>query len=302
VYREHNGGVNGGLTVFAYLPEAGLGHAIMINSGSGAAYREISDLVRTYETRNMPQTTFTKEMEVNDQHRQIEGLYQPINPRQNVAYFIERVFGVRKLWFENDTLVMKDLLGGEPAYFFPVTTGGYKSQKTGLVSLVQVRDPLAEEVVHAGSSVIKPVGSLMVFGTLAVVALWCVLMASSLLFFPVWIVRKLRGKIQPGATIRVRLWPLLVSVSVVAFAGLITVGFADPFKLLGKPSAVSIGIMLLSAVFAVFSVLGIYSCVVARNTPMNRVVYWHSAVSSLVHTMVVVYLLSFGIIGVRVWA
>ncbi len=35
VYREHSGGVNGGLTEFSYLPEAGAGHAIMINSDNG---------------------------------------------------------------------------------------------------------------------------------------------------------------------------------------------------------------------------------------------------------------------------
>lgn len=49
----------------------------------------------------------------------------------------------------------------------------------------------------------------MVYGQLGIAALWGFFIASSLLFFPVWLVRRLRGKITPGAAIRIRLWPLL---------------------------------------------------------------------------------------------
>ena len=49
----------------------------------------------------------------------------------------------------------------------------------------------------------------MVYGQLGIAALWGFFIASSLLLFPVWLVRRLRGKITPGAAIRIRLWPLL---------------------------------------------------------------------------------------------
>lgn len=86
VYREHNGGVNGGLTEFSYLPEAGAGHAIMINSDNGEGYREISRLVRAYETRNLPPKVVESEIEVTPANREIEGFYYTINPRQQVAF------------------------------------------------------------------------------------------------------------------------------------------------------------------------------------------------------------------------
>jgi CubicO group peptidase (beta-lactamase class C family) len=89
VYREHNGGVNGGLTEFSYLPEAHVGHAIMINSGAGAAYLEISDLVRDYETRNLVAPDVPAPTTIGPEHESIAGLYFPINPRQEVARFIE---------------------------------------------------------------------------------------------------------------------------------------------------------------------------------------------------------------------
>jgi len=302
VYREHNGGVNGGLTELAYLPEAGVGHVIMINSDNGEALREISDLVRGFETRQLAAKTITREMEVSAQHRKIEGLYHPINPRQQISFFLDRIFNVQKLWFDSDRLVKKALFGGEASYFFPVSSTQYKSEKTGLISLVRVTDPLAGDVVHTGYSVLKPTTAVLVYTSFAVVALWGLFSGSSLLFFLVWIVRRLRGKIRPGATIQVRLWPLLASASVAGFTGLVFIGFSDPFKLMGQPSVVSIGIMLLSVAFALFTLLGAHTCIRERKTNMNQFVYWHSTVASCLHVIVAVYLLSFGMIGVRVWA
>ncbi len=113
VYREHNGGVNGGLTEFSYLPEAKAGHAIMINSGAGAAYREISDLVRDYETRNLAVSEERIATTIGPAHESMTGLYFPVNPRQEVARFIEQPLGIFKLGFEGNELQVKPLLGGD---------------------------------------------------------------------------------------------------------------------------------------------------------------------------------------------
>ena len=48
VFRSHNGGVNGGITELAYLPEFGIGHAFMINAGNGDAFNRISILIRNF--------------------------------------------------------------------------------------------------------------------------------------------------------------------------------------------------------------------------------------------------------------
>ena len=48
----HDGGVSGGITILAYRPDAGVGFAFMINSGNGAAVRQIDRLVRGYLTRD----------------------------------------------------------------------------------------------------------------------------------------------------------------------------------------------------------------------------------------------------------
>jgi len=301
VYRAHDGGVNGGITEFAYLPQAGVGHAIMVNSDDFATFMDISELVRNFETRNLVPTVVESSLQVSAEHLALEGLYQPINSRQQVSYFLDRVLGVQKLEFADNTLVRKSLLGGDPTSYYPVSGKLFVHDKTGLIALSSVTDPLAGSVVHAGSLVMKPASPILVYGQLGIAILWGILILSSILFFLVWGVRKLRGRIPPGATMRIRVWPLLAGVSVLALVGLFAAGMRDPFKQLGAPTTVSVGIMLLSIAFAVFAALGVTTSVKVRAAEMNRVNYWHSSIASYVHALVALYFLWFGVIGLMTW-
>ena len=302
VYREHSGGVNGGLTEFSYLPEAKVGHAIMINSGAGAAYMEISDLVRDYETRNLVVPEAPVATAIGAEHKTVEGLYFPINPRQEIARFIEQPLSVFKLWFEQNELKLKPLLGGEARSYAAAGDNLYLDMETGAVTVSRVEDPLDGPVVHAGTQVMKPLSPLLAFGQLAITALWGLSIAISIPYALVWGVRRLRGKIPPGPSIRVRVWPLLAGLSVIAFVALFSHGMGDPFGLLGAPTMTSIGIMLMTGAFALFAALGLIAAIRERGSKMNRVNYWYATTSSALHCIVVAYLASFGIIGLMTWA
>ena len=301
-YREHNGGVNGGITELAYLPEAGVGHAIMVNSDNVPAFQAISELVRDFETRKLEAREIQGDVVIGDAHKAIEGLYQPINSRQQAGYFLDRVFGIQKLWFDGNELQRKALLGGDVNTYVPASPTLYRDDDTGLIALSSVVDPLAGPVVHAGSLVIQPVSPLLVYGQLGVAILWGLAIATSFLYFLVWGVRKLRGKIPAGATMRIRVWPLLAGLSIAAFIGLFVMGASDPFQQFGKPSAIAVGIMLSTLMFALFAALGVSTAIRERNTPMNRVNYWYSSIASFVHGIVALYLLWFGVIGLMTWA
>ena len=305
VYHGHNGGMAGGLTEFAYLPEAGVGYAFMINSGSGAAFQEISELIRNFQTRELPPPVVPNPAPLGAADRDIAGLYQPINSRQQIGYFLDRALGVEKLWFENDQLQRRPLLGGEVTEYQHAGNGLYRSPESGMVVLARAEDPLVGDVIHIGTRVFKPVSPLVAFGQLAIGALWGVVIATSFLYFLVWGVRKLRGKVPAGASTRIRVWPLLASVAIVVFLALFTVGLSsmsNTFQLLGAPTALSVGIMLASIAFAVFAALGFHAAVKHRGASMNRFNYWYCSVSSSVHLVVAAYLLWFGVIGIQTWA
>ena len=112
----------------------------------------------------------------------------------------------------------------------------------------------------------------------------------------------MRGKIPAGPAIRIRLWPLLASLSVIVFVVAFAVGFSDPFNKLGSATGTSVTVMIATIAFFLFAVLGAYTAIRERATPMNRANYWYCSVSAGLHLIVALYLLSYGVIGIMTWA
>ncbi len=302
VYRAHNGGVNGGLTELAYLPDEKLGYIFMINSGDGQAFGDISDLIRDYQTRDLEAPVIGEGQVITDEHRALEGLYYPINSRQQASYFLGRALGAQKIWFEDNKLMAKPLLDSETNSFVAASPTRYRSDETGLVTLTSVVDPLAGPVIHAGTTVFKPASALLIYGQLGIAAAWALSIALSIVFLLVWGVRRLRGKIAAGPATRIRVWPLMAGLSIIFFVWMFSLGIANPFISLAGPTAISVAIMLATIAFAAFAVAGVHAAVSYREESINRVAYWFSTVSSGLHMIVALYFLWFGVIGMMTWA
>jgi len=309
VYREHNGGFEGAMAEFSYLPEARLGHAIMINKKHTRALEKISELIRNFETRNLVKQPLENQQTISDEHRKIEGLYNPINPRLQKLAFLFQFRSTKKLYFEGNTLIQEGILGGQKRYYLPISTTLYQSKDNNMASLVLVNDPLAGWVVHdssnnAGSGnnvVLKPVAMWLGYSQLIIELSWLFVIVSSVFYFLIWVVRKLSGKIPSGATMRVRLWPLFSSLALISIVFFITVASSDYYKYLSRPTYVSIGIMLTTIVYALFSFVSLYTVIKERKSPMYRGNYWYNTYASIIHVLMTIYLFSFGAIGVMFW-
>lgn len=302
VYRSHNGGVNGGLTDFSYLPEFNVGYAIMINSGDVGAFTKITKLVRDFQTKDFEVKKISPDSELTKEYAAVSGYYIPINPRNQMFYFLEPITGIQRIWCNEDSIFIKGFLGGNTSKLLPAQGLRYKSADSGMISMVQVSDPLAGEVIAINQGVIKRISSVRAFGQVIVTALWMFLMVSSVVFGIIWSIRYWRGKITGGANIRVRLWPLLASLFFITAFILTIVGSANPFKLLGMVSIVSLGIMLSTIFFALLSAWSAICIIKERRQSMNKLIYWHSAILSILHIIATSYLFWYGVIGIRTWA
>ncbi len=300
-FRTHNGGVIGGLTEMSYLPEAGRGYAFMINAGNGVAYEQISDLVRGYLTRDLDPPEPPESVDLGPQHAALAGHYRIINPRQEASRFSDYVFGIQRFFVDDGKLSRKGVMGGTKRSYRPITDDLFISDEYGMVAMSAVEDPLAGPVIHISTSVWQKVSPLIVYSQLIVAILWGLAIVISIPYLLVWGIRRWRGKVPGGATIRIRVWPLLAGLSVILFLVVFTVGSADPFNNLGAPTPVSITIMLSTIAFAVFAVYGLLTAWRERATPMNKVNYWYSTGSSVLHTLVALYLLIYGVIGMMTW-
>lgn len=301
VYRSHNGGVNGGLTDFAYLPDHQLGYAVMINSGNGNALYRIAQLIREFQTKNIKDGEIgNNQIEPNPEHR-IVGYYDPINPRIQMTYYIERLLNVKHIWTKDDDTITKGLFKGWSQKHIGVEDGTFLAAETGKISMVQVIDPLAGEVVHEGTQVLKRVSPLHVFGRLILGAVWVLASISSLILGIYLFIRYLKQNIQAGPGLSVPIWPFIASLVLLIQIILQVISFSDPIKLLGTMNFLSVSISLLGICFLLASAWSVVNVILKYRTKINKFIYWHSVTASGLHIMVIMYSLWNGTIVLQTW-
>lgn len=299
VYRTHSGRVNGGLAEFSYLPDYNVGYAFMINSGNGEAFGRISELVRDFQIKDLKNEKMILNSPIDAKEVDISGYYIPINPRSQRFYFLERIINIKTLWQKEGSIFRKGLLGGNVEKYLIENKTSFISPETGKISMVHVDDPLAGEVIQAGEQVMQRVSSIQVFGQLTLLTLWLLGIISSIIFGIVWAIRYWTGKISGGSNIWIRLWPLIASL---AFVVALIIGSAAPIEIMSKVSFMSVSLLIFTICFALTSVWSVFYIIKKRNTTMNRIIYWHSAILAGLHLIITFYLMGYGVIGIQTWS
>jgi CubicO group peptidase (beta-lactamase class C family) len=300
VFHGHNGGVLGGLTEMAYLPEQGRGYAFMINSGNGQALGRIGKLLRQYVIRDLTPPPLPPAVQVPAElQRHYSGYYQGISPRVQWLYYLERLFGVRKLDFNGEGLSMKPLVGAREQWV-PVSERLFRRANQSVATLGLLPDTDGKTLIQTGSGTFKKVPALLVWSQLAGLCLAFVLMVSSPVFALVWGVRKLFGKLRNPGPWSVRLMPLISVLLLAACFGLFVIN-GENLWALGRPSLISVSIMTLTIAFPAASAWSLYAAYRAWSAPMNRVAYWHSLLVTAAVTAVAIYMGYWGLIGLRLW-
>ncbi|GAB3926786.1 serine hydrolase domain-containing protein [Larkinella terrae] len=301
VYRSHSGGMNGGLTDFAYLPAHRLGYAVMINSSDGNALHRITNLIRNFQTSHLRADSIRRGRAVHAREIAISGYYVPINPRIETTYYLERITNVKHIWNTGDFVFIGGVWGSGAETHLAINDTQYVAKETGKISLVQVNDPIAGAVLHAGSQVLMRVSPLIAFGQLILGIGWMIYLLGSIVFGSIWMVQYWRGKMFSRATVSLLFWPLAASLLFLLSQIMGMVGSKDVFELMGKISYVSVSVMLLSIGFGLASAGSVINLIIKRKAKINRTIYWQLAILSTLHFLVTCYLLSYGMIGVRTW-
>jgi len=305
VWVGHDGGVNGGLTNMAYRPAQGVGFAFMINSGSGEAFREIGRLVRDYLTRDAARVTPPPVASVSDLARARAGWYRPDNPRNQKLYFVERVLGLERMTVSDSGITMKPLLG-DGAFYVPVAERLFRRPSDPVATLAFVDDTpdgrpdAIERMGYLLPAEYHRAWTLAVWTEVAVTILAVAAMIATALFALIWIPRWLFGKLAGVPKRHVRVWPLLATLSVAAFVGVVAISAEDVIAVLGHPTAWAWTITIATVVFPVSALVGLVTAWRARE--INLIVRWQALFASAVFVIVSIYLAWFGMIGWRSWA
>lgn len=266
VYHGHNGGVEGGLTNMAYLPEYGVGYSYSINSGSSDAFDRIGKIIRAYVTRGLqrPAVPAAAQLAANDSA--YAGWYIPDSPRNEMLHFLERLLGLARVEFEGGKLVFKPILGSTSTYV-PVTATEFREVPAS--DSKEAPDPIATLALlppkqegtffEVGGTAARRIPSWMAILQLVLTALVCVSIISVLIYAPFWILGGLSKKRRRPAERCMRLLPLLAVFCLIAVVAIFIVSMDEIIERMGILTIWSGGIWLSTVGFALASLGSAFS-------------------------------------------
>jgi len=307
VWMGHDGGVNGGLTMMSYRPDAGTGFAYMITSGNGDAYAEIGRLVRGFLTHAEVRPTPPAAVAMPEGARARAGWYEPDNPRQQSGYFLERVSGLTRLTVNDTALAVKSVMG-KPVHYLPVSGQLFRQASEPVPTLALTSNPEdgramgIERMGYLLPSQYHRIPTWRALTEIVVAALWLAGIVLTLLFALIWIPRKLLGRLKAVRRTGPRFWPLVAALCIVAFGLIVMVSMENLLEVLGSRTPWALALTAATLLFPVAALLGLISAWRAKPEEAGRGAVRFGVVVSLLNVIVAVFLLAHDLVGWRPWA
>ena len=124
---------------------------------------------------------------------------------------------------------------------------------------------------------------------------------TSLFFAVVWGLRRLLGWLPAPGPWSVRLWPLLGAAALFGCIAFYVAGRSRGYPFLGVPNRWTIGMMLTSLLIPVATLGSVVAVWRHRRAVMNRFAYWHAVLVTAGLVFLTGFMLSWGLVGVRMW-
>jgi len=305
VWHGHDGGIGGGLTEMAYLSDAGIGYAYMINATNGDAFGRIHKPVTAFLTRDLPSPTLPTPAPVPAElAAQYAGWYELASPRVQLTFFIERITGLARLSLRGQTLVLAPLQGSKRTYV-PVSARLWRQQKQPVATFALISDTRDGRFIQAGT-VMAMIPAWKAYFEIGGAALCFLFLATSLLYALYWIPARLLRRLRPLSGARlylsVRALPLIAILTLVSVVAIFNFAGDDAINLFGKVTPWSLAVFALTILFALLSLAALLQAWRARHWPIRRAVFLHSLLTAAACTALTLYLAWWGIIGLRTWA
>lgn len=294
-FYGHDGG-GSALTAFVYIPELQTGYVVM-SSSMGPGHWKITELINQFLLKDVKKPT-PKPINLSPKLSGMAGIYVLQNPHHEILRFTGDITSAIKITVQDQHIHRSPLFGGWVSNDYAISENLLVNPWTGLPSIAFVNDPIKGESLQIDSDLYKRTPAVIIYGKILLISLLAILILLNVAFALVWIPRWLLGKLAKGGNILVRLWPLITSLTIIiTFAPTV---FATHIQL-GSLTSASITLFIGSLLYPVFTTFSLLSVYKHRTTPINKLIYWNGAVISILHTLFVLYLAYYGIIGFRGW-
>lgn len=305
VYHGHNGGVEGGLTEMAYLPENGIGYFFSINSGSGEAFEKTGKTIRAYITRNLQRPSVPPVATLPANATEYSGWYEPNSPRIEMLHFMERLLGLSYAHAGDGKLTISGLSAWQRT-FLPVTEKQFrnvpKDEAPSPVATLDLLPVNSEGRFLQGQTTMKMIPAWMAIGEMIASTFVLIAMISILVYAPFWMLGGISRQRRRPAERPLRLWPLIAVVSLLAMIAIFAVSMNDLITRMGNLTAWSAMVWATTLVFGVSSIASAFYSWQGTGEGVRRSVLRFSRIVSLALLICTVYFMYWGIIGLRTWA
>ena len=306
VFHGHDGGVNGGITDMAYLPEAGVGFFYSINSANGDAFNKIGNAIRAYVTRSLQRQPVPAAAALPADAADYAGWYEPASPRNETSHFLEHLLGLRRISFAESKMLVSEI--GQINHPFAVPVGGEqfrylpdKGPGEPIATIALIAPNADGRFIFAGGT-LRRIPTWLAFSEIFLIAWFVLAFFAILIYAPFWIfggVIKSRRRPNERA---MRLWPLIAVLSLIAFIGLFMASNEDLIARLGQMTFYSLGLFLTTLIFAAASLASFIALWNARSQPIRSFVRWFSICVTTALLIATIYLAWWGVIGIRTWS
>jgi len=308
VYHGHNGGVEGGLTEMAYLPDYGVGYFYSINAGNGDAFEKVGKAIRAYITRDLQKPPLPPVASLPANASAYAGWYQLDSPRVEMTHFLDRLLGIIRVRCQDGKLLLSDL-GERNQVFVPVTGAQFrhipKKELPNPVATLELLTPSAKgQFIQFGGGTVtmRRIPAWLAFAEIILTAWFVLAVVAILLYAPFWLLGGLSKKRRRPAERWMRLWPLIAVLSLVAIVVIFMISSDDLIPRMGNLTGWSVAFFLATVVYGVASVTG---AIALWWAPKQEVRCWVRRFSTAVILALLIaaaYLAYWGVIGLRTWA
>ena len=307
VYHGHDGGVAGGLTEMAYIPDNDVGYFYSINAANGGSFGKIGEAIRAYLTRNLPKPVPPPVAPLSTNAAAYAGWYQPDSTRSELTHFLERLLGIVRVRFEDGQLLVSNI-GERNIVFVPVTDTQFRSNRKkgppSPIATVELLAPNAEGQfiqIGAGEETIKRIPTWFAISEIILTCWFLLAVILILLYAPFWILGGLRKERRRPAEGGMRLWPLIAVLSLIAVVIIFNAASDDLIPRMGNLTVWSASFFLTTVVYALATIAAVVSLWRAPKEEVRTGVRRFSTAVILILLVAAAYFAYWGIIGLRTW-
>ena len=303
VTHGHDGGIDGFISTYRYMPEQNWGFSVLLNStNSGKALEDLDHLATDFLSKDFPKKQQPATSLPTAELDNFAGYYASCAPRDQLLGLLDELAGGARFRV-NDGKLTRSGFTGKPKTLVPVSKNMFREDGDPEGTVIFFQDEAGKMYLSGGGVDRMSCGErsslLVAYGRVGLLCLCLVLMATSVLFAVVWILRKLFGGMKGVRHMAVRAVPLIATLCLAAI----------PFFFsrlsgsnLGTLNPWTFGVFLATLLFPILSLVGL---LLARGVPRQEIhkgVRIHSLLVSLACCVVAAYLASWGWVAVRPWA